>query len=60
MEYIEWEPYHYMVLAETSSDFFEVEEEIFREKLKKEIHRNFYYLNLNAEGISLLFPGKIQ
>lgn len=50
----EWEPYHYMVLAETSSSFFEVEEEIFREKLKAEIHRNFYYLNLNA-GESLFF-----
>lgn len=51
-EILDFQQYHYMVLIQTSSSFFEIEEEIFKEKLKEEIHRDFFYLNLNAgEGL---------
>ena len=49
---LDFQQYHYMVLIQTSSSFFEMEEEIFKEKLKEEIRRDFFYLNLNAgEGL---------
>ncbi len=51
-ETLDFQQYHYMVLIQTSSSFFEIEEEIFKEKLKEAIQRDFFYLNLNAgEGL---------
>ena len=44
----EWEPYHYMVLAETSG------------KIKSGNSSEFLLSESKCRGISLLFPGKIQ
>lgn len=50
-----WEGWHCAILIESSQIFFDTAEENFQEELQKELHRKFFYLNLNARQSLLLF-----
>ena len=50
-----WEGWHCAILIESSQVFFDTAEEKFQEELQKELHRKFFYLNLNARQSLLLF-----
>ena len=50
-----WEGWHCAILIESSQAFFDTAEENLQEELQKELHRKFFYLNLNARQSLLLF-----
>lgn len=50
--------YSRMILAGSTSNFFEIEEGTFREDLKEKIQRDFYYLNLNSSESLFFFKEK--
>ena len=47
-----------MILVSASNGFFETDEEHFTGALKDQIHREFYYVNLNSNESLLLFTEK--
>lgn len=47
-----------LVLAGSSGNFFEIEEDAFQEDLKEKIQRNFLYLNLNSNESVFFFREK--
>ena len=51
-----WEGWHCGILIEANQVFFDTAEDELPEELQKELHRKFFYLNLNARQSLLLFP----
>ncbi len=51
----EWDRWCCAILIETDRHFFDVAGEDLADKLQKELHRTFYYLNLNTKQSLLLF-----
>lgn len=50
-----WESWHCGILIETNQVFFDTSVDELQEELQKELHRKFYYLNLNGRQSLLLF-----
>ena len=50
--------YSRMILAGSTGNFFEIEEETFQEELRGKIQRNFYYVNLNSNESLFFFKEK--
>lgn len=50
-----WNLWHCAVLIETDKDFFDRAEENLSEEIRNELHREFFYLNLNPRQSLLLF-----
>ena len=51
----DWERWRCAILIETDKRFFDIIEDSVADKLQKELHRTFYYLNLNTKQSLLLF-----
>lgn len=51
----EWNHWHCAILIETDQAFFDTAEEVFPDEIQEELHRIFFYLNLNARQSLLLF-----
>ena len=51
----DWERWRCAILIETDKRFFDIIEDNLEDKLQKELHRTFYYLNLNTRQSLLLF-----
>ena len=50
-----WDGWHCGILIEANQAFFDTTEDELPEELQKELHRNFFYLNLNARQSLILF-----
>lgn len=51
----QWEKWHCAVMLQSDGAFFDQVEENFSELLKKEVRRNFFYLDLNSRQALLFF-----
>lgn len=50
-----WNQWHFAVLIEAGKAFFDTAQDTIAEEINNEIHRNFFYLNLNARQSMLFF-----
>ena len=52
----EWDKWRCAILLETNDSMFDAAEETLSQLIRRELHRSFFYLNLNSRQSLLLFP----